>query len=158
MFWLMFLTGGASLAACVILPAWLEHQAALEAVTDARGRVERLQRRLEVYDKQIEHLQVDDAYLERLARKEFDLPSAGVTTVRIESESADESAADVDRGAAAAGEPFPELSAFVERALARYPLTRVFVFDQTRPIVMAMSGGLVLASMLLLGHSARRGV
>ncbi len=170
LFWLMALTGIAALAACLILPPWLEHQAALQLHADARRHVAELEARLQVLEKQIAHLRNDPAYVERLAHEEFGITTPGVQTILLDrSASAASHPADPNRDRQrAASDPNrarkkaarntpaddygaepPELSTLVAELLERQPLVSVFVLDQTRPIVMAMSAALLLAAVLL---------
>ncbi|MBI5864528.1 MAG: hypothetical protein HZB38_08480, partial [Planctomycetes bacterium] len=44
--------------------------------------------------------------------------------------------------------------AVVDEALRTHPLVRLYVLDQTRPIVMGMSAGLLAAAIVLLGRNA----
>ena len=153
LFWLMALTSVAALAACLILPPWLEHQAALQLHAEARRHVAELEARLQVLEKQIAHLRNDPAYVERLAHEEFGIATPGVQTILLErSASAASHPAGDHTSAPTVGpgeEATPELSALVAEALERRPLVSVFVLDQTRPIVMAMSAALLLAAVLL---------
>ena len=154
LFWLMTLTAGSALAACLILPAWLEHQAALQLHVRARQQVADLEARLLVLEKQIEHLRHDPAYVERLARKEFGIRTPGVQTIvldRTEGPASRPTTAPTTTPAAAYElESLPELSTLMAQALERYPATAVFVLDQTRPVVMVMSAIVLLAAILLL--------
>jgi hypothetical protein len=158
LFWLMTLTGGGALAACLILPAWLEHQATLQLHAQAEDRIAELEARLQVLEKQIEHLRHDPAYVERLAREEFGLATPGVQTILLDRPDAlgSQPAPTMVEEETGSGdqEDRPELSAVIGEMLERYPGTSVFVLDQTRPIVMVMSAVLLLAAILLL-HRGR---
>ena len=44
---------------------------------------------------------------------------------------------------------------FTEKEISSSPLMSVFVLEQTRPLVMAMSGVTILAALILLGRSGR---
>jgi len=158
----MALTGVAALAACLILPPWLEHQAALQLHTEARQHVAELEARLQILEKQIAHLRDDPAYVERLAHEEFGITAPGVQTILLDrSESAASQAAGTDTRPATVApdtrpatvvsseDESPDLSTLVAEALERRPLVSVFVLEQTRPIVMAMSAALLLAAVLL---------
>jgi hypothetical protein len=153
LFWLMALTGTATLAACLILPPWLEHQAALRAHADARRHVAELEARVQVLEKHIAHLRNDPAYVERLAHEEFGITTPGVQTIlldRSEGAASDPASEDTSAGTVGPGEEqTPDVSALVTEALECRPLVSVFVLDQTRPIVMAMSAALLLAAFLL---------
>ena len=153
LFWLMALTGIAALAACLILPPWLEHQVALQLHAEARRHVAELEARLQVLEKHIAHLRNDPAYVERLAREEFGITAPGVQTILLDrSESAASHPAGDHTSAPTVGpgeEQTPDLSTLVTEALECRPLVSVFVLDQTRPIVMAMSAALLLAAVLL---------
>jgi len=157
LFWLMALAGGGTLAACLILPAWLDYQAALGAVASARQLIADRTALSERYQKQIDHLKHDPSYVERLALEEFGLATPGATAIPITSP--DDSAA-----APTAAVPYSEfrtpeddvlpeeVSEFLERTLVRYPLARVFVMERTRPAMMALGGLLLASAVLLLGR------
>jgi cell division protein FtsB len=161
LFWLMALTGGAALAACLVLPAWLEHQATLQLHAQARQQVADLETRLQVVEKQIEHLRHDPAYVERLAHEEFGLTAPGVQTIVLDR--ADSLASQPTTANVAGPTPSPSdeskrgSSRLVGDVLERYPAASVFVLDETRPIVMALSATLLLGALLLLRTSGRVG-
>jgi cell division protein FtsB len=144
--WLMLLIGGASLYACVFLPPWLELRALRQEHADAQTRIADLEKRLAAATRQIEHMQSDPAYIERLARKEFGTETPGVEIIPVETRQGT-----VDEPAAAPpATPREELATTVERAAHTNPLVAVFVLDQTRPTVMAMSGVIVIIALVLL--------
>jgi hypothetical protein len=178
-FWVSFLGGGSGMAACLILPAWVDYQHAEQELVELLDHEGRLQTRSRELQQQIDHLQHDDAYLARVARREFGIRTPGVQTIRIElTESpgldrssteaevargrADEAAGDEESpraGAldviaanlrAAADDPVAGLSGAVGRAVRRYPVMMVFVWGDARPLIFALSTGLVLTSLLLL--------
>lgn len=148
-FWLMLLIGGAALFACLFLPAWLEYQAARREHAAACQRIAALEDELTRVVRQIEHLQHDPAYLERLAREEFGIDTPGVEVIPIETAAGATSQVSSAPAAARAGQA-DELTTTVEQATRTNPLVSVFVLDETRPIVMAMSGGLILLALVLL--------
>jgi hypothetical protein len=161
LFWLMALIGGAALAACLVLPAWLEHQAALQLHWQAEEQVARLEARLRVVQKQIGHVRHDPAYVERLADGEFGLTTPGVQTIALDRQ---DSSASQPTAADMATHTLPlndvgerDSSRLVGDVLKRYPAASVFVLDETRPIVMAMSAVLLLAALLLLRTGRRAG-
>jgi hypothetical protein len=172
LFWAMVLTGAAGLGPALILPAWLEYQAALAARERARQRVSEVEKQLVGTHKQIEHLRNDPAYNERIARTELGVVTPGVETILLdpprqnEASTATGAAARARSGgsvtaASAPPQPAPEdalapeLSATIAAALQRYPLARIFILDETRPYVMVLSAALLLAAILLLGPSTR---
>ena len=143
----MLVAGGASLFACVFLPPWLEVRALRQEHAAARKRVDQLEERLARATKQIEHMQSDPAYLERLAHKEFGIETPGVEVIPVETH---ESTTGPAPAASAADTPAEELAADLEHATQTNPLVSVFVLDQTRPVVMAMSAVLIIVALVLL--------
>ncbi|MFQ5806878.1 MAG: septum formation initiator family protein [Phycisphaerae bacterium] len=155
---LMFLGGGASLFACLFLPPWLEVRALRQAHIAARHRIAKLEERLTRVAKQIEHLQDDPAYLERLARKELGIETTGVEIIRIDTPDNPVNQPTAAPAPTTAGRD-DALATGVEQAARTSPFLSVFVLDETRPIVMAMSGVLMIVALALLlrgGASERR--
>ncbi len=151
LFWTLLLSGGGCLAAALILPPWLEFRVTRQACDDAAARVAELELRLTAIHRQIEHIERDPAYNERLARGEFGIQPQGVETIRIDlpppatqlatTPPEDES------------DPIEKLGALVDEAARRSPWVAAFVLKETRPIVLAMSGAAVLAAVLLFSMS-----
>lgn len=159
LFWAMMVAGAATLAPCLVLPAWLEYHAQRLRLAAAREVQAHEQARAAAVRKQVEHLHDDPAYLLRIAEHEFgqSLNLPDVRTIRI-APSPDAAPADgppppVTDGAA---DVLPELSAFVRQVLQRYPRVELFVSPTSRPILLAMGAGLLLAALLLLGSPAWR--
>ncbi len=149
--WLMLLGGGASLFACLLLPPWLEYQAARRDHALRRQEVPDLEARVTRADKQIEHHHTDPAYIERLNRREFGIEPPGVELIRV-----------APRGspatAPAVGEPErrEQLDTTVERATRTNAFIAVFVLDATRPVVMAMSVVILVMALLLMRGRASK--
>jgi hypothetical protein len=148
--WLMLLAGGVSLFACVYLPPWLELRALRQEHAAASAYVDRLEQRLARATKQIEHMQSDPAYLERLAHREFGIQPPGVEVIPVEARATTTSPATPGPRAET---PAAELAADLERATETSPLVSVFVLDQTRPVVMVMSGVLMIVAVVLLNRA-----
>lgn len=148
LFWAMLLAGGFPLAACLVLPAWFEYDAARRQHEEAELRVARLEQRRNAVDRQIEHLQDNEEYLARLLRRESGLEDGGQTIAVVDPnlhlESLEPSPASVE------DTPLAELSAFVDQTVRRYPVAAIFVVNHTRPLVMAVSGAMVVSALLLL--------
>lgn len=155
LFWLMLLVGAAALLPCLLLPPWLDHQAQRARRDAARERLASEQQRLAALQKQIDHLEHDPAYVLRLAEREFgdslDLPHGQTIPVAP----SPESALAAPPVTTAPSDSVPELSAFVLQLLQQYPPAQVFVSPNTRPILMALGGALMLAALVLLGRPAR---
>lgn len=175
LFWLMVLAGGLTLIPCLLLPPLYEYRAALAARAAAEKRLTDLENQLLTYQKQIDALQNDPAYLERLAWKELGIPTPGVTTLRIETEGEEADAANgaslnsagapASSGASAnAADDFSttaarapdqklatDAAAYSDRLMEYYPVLRVFVLDRTRPILMSLAGALLVMAVALLG-------
>jgi hypothetical protein len=113
----------------------------------ARTRVVQLEQSLTRATRQIEHMRNDPAYLERLAHKEFGIDPPGVEVIPVEIRESTNASAPADLAPDA---PVEKLAADLERATHTNPLVSVFVLDQTRPIVSAMSGVLIVVALVLL--------
>ena len=152
-FWIMALAGGAVLAPCIILPPLFEYRAQLELNQQAEVRNAELRERLTAVAKQIEYIAADSAYVERLAREEFGITPPGVETILVEP-AKDPAAGDDEATAVVDDGPLPGVSETARRLVSDYPLARVFVLPETRPIVIAFGAILMLAAVVLLGNAA----
>lgn len=152
LFWLMALLGGASLAAALILPPWMEYRVTRTAYADSLRRVEELEARLTAVNKQIEHIQHDPAYNERLARKEFGIQEPGVETIRLNVPPPEPASQPGGTPDSAVGNPVERLALVVDEAARRNPLVAAYVLDETRPTVMALSALLLVSAILLLNR------
>jgi len=144
---LMLLVGGGALFACELVPAWLEYREARQVLAAAQRQYAQLEQRLIRVNKQLEHLERDPAYVERLARQDFGLHTPGVERIRIDV-SAKAGQANAEGRMPAGTEP--------AGAPAQHnPLVAVFVLEQTRPILAGLSAGMVLIALLLLSVPRR---
>ncbi len=162
LFWTMVLVGTAVLAPCLILPPWLEYQAQLDRRRAADQYVAALQAQLNRTNAQIDHLENDPAYLLRLAEQELgddlDLPPQERIAIAPDPETAADTPPLPQAPDATASQEsiiLPELATFVDRALDRYPYTRLFVAPHTRPPLMILGAALLLGALTLLGLSHR---
>lgn len=154
----MILAGGSVLAASVLMPAWLEYQAARHMLVSADTYVSQLRERATSLSAQIRHLQHDPAYVERLAREEFGRPKPDVRVIPMDALPAADVDADDEHDTASAAPrrdeysqlgattPPPDLPA----AIATSPLTRIFLDDTTRQMAMIVSSATILAAIVLL--------
>lgn len=150
LFWIMFAGAGLCLAACLVLPAWLELRALRIAYAQAQANVQELEHRLTRFEKQIEHLKNDPAYVERLARKELGLDKPGVETIPLPPPEED--------SLVATSPPVEEapLESLIALAAKKTPWVSVFVSEETRGHVMLLAGATLLLSIVLLHRSSRR--
>lgn len=144
----MLAAGGLPLAACLVLPAWFEYDAARRQHEEAELRIARLEQRRSAVDRQIEHLQENEEYLSRLLRRESGREDGGETIAVVDPNLHLEALA--PPAPTAEETPLAELSAFVDQAVRRYPVAAIFVVNHTRPLVMAVSGAMVVSALLLL--------
>ena len=158
-FWVMTLVGAGFLIPALVLPPWLEYQAQLERRRAAEMQVQALEFRLRAVEKQIDHLQRDPSYVLRLAEQEFGQPM-GPATKTIPVDPSDDQPAtpyaagpQQDPGKQVGEDVLPELSAVLEEGIRRYPKASLFVDPRTRPAVMVIGGGMLLAAIVLLGRA-----
>ncbi|MBU0640168.1 MAG: septum formation initiator family protein [Planctomycetes bacterium] len=159
LFWLMAASGGAALAACLILPPWLEYQALRAERAERERQVAQLEAHILTLQKQQEHLKFDPAYVERLAQQEFGIEPAGAETIMLDPPPGDGSPVATGAGGQVPqvdDEVLPEMSILIERGLLRYPFARVFVDDRTRPLVMALGAVVLLAAIVLVRRPTAR--
>lgn len=145
----MLVVGGVSLFACLFLPALLEYRAARREHAAKSQQVAYLEEENRRADKQKEHLERDAAYIERLHREEFGTGTPGVEIIPVEtrasgSEQPDSALSPTDATSS------EDVATAVEHAAHENPLMAVFVLEQTRPIVMAMSGVVIVVALVLL--------
>lgn len=158
LFWFMLAAGFTTLAPCLILPAWIEYREALALMAARQERLAACEAQLKSGRKQIEHLQNDAAYIERIARQELNLPIPGVKTVIVETPSGDAGTDGLQTESAAGPttaqtELFPHLSEVLTAGMRLYPAwMRLFLVDGTRWVLMGLSGAMLLSSVLLLGR------
>jgi len=149
LFWLMFLAGGTALFACLFLPLRLEVRTLRRAHALAQQRIVELEEDLTRVAKQVEYLRDDPAYLERIGHREFGIEPPGVEIVWIETPE-NPTTQPTSASALANNERREQLATGIEQATRTSPFVSVFVLDETRPIVMAMSGVVVVVALVLL--------
>ena len=148
LFWTMFLVGGGALAACLLVPAWLEYYATSLDAAAAHERNEQLKQLVEAQRLQIAHHQRDPQYNERFIREEFRIPTPGVQIVTVDAEPT----AVIPPPTPDSPKPITPWTApleYIEPA-SRSPVLAIFVLDQSRPAVMALSGALLVCSLFLI--------
>ena len=143
----MLLAGGGALFASTYLPPLFELRALRLEYQEYRRQVEELEQRLMRLTKQKEHIQDDPAYWERLMRKEFGTITPGVQEVPVDIQPVPVDSAPTDPSRSGTDRE-------LERAVWGHPFFAVFVLDQTRPLVMAMSGVVVLISLFIMIRNA----
>lgn len=162
LFWTLTALALGGLAPCLILPAWTDYQQALRLQAVRRNSAERLTAEVAGQQKQIAHLQNDVAYRERVLYEEVGIDPPGIETILVDRrtrprENNNAAVGRLRRSAPIDDDIFPALTAVAESAMDRYPnWTHVFVLDQTRPLVMGMSGALLISTILLLGGRPRK--
>jgi hypothetical protein len=152
LFWVMVLLGAVLVAPCLILPPWLEHQAALQVEKLKQARLKELEKRLAVLNKQNEYRN-DPSYLERLEREEFGGAPPGAQAIYINPELLEQTAAALQQRSEAEKETRSgqrELSDELQALMLKYPVTQAFARPETRPILLALGSGLILLAVLLL--------
>ncbi len=151
LYWAMVLAGGLLVAPCLILPAWIEYQAALDLRGLREQQVQQREAEIEQLRRQREHLETDDAYVLRLASESLNVEIPGVERIPIEPSPVDpEAALEAEIEETPPDEIVPELSALFEQALQRYPLARLFILPRVRPALLFTGGALIVAAIVLL--------
>jgi hypothetical protein len=153
LFWTMFVVGGLSLAVGMILPVWLEYRVEISRRDEAYQRLEDVKKQLVALERRIDHLQNDPAYLERVASREFGFgapPTEDAVAVQVvEAPATSPVLLEAQR-------PADRVVAVIDEATQTHPLIRLYLLDETRPLVMGMSAGLLAAAILLLGRNTAR--
>ncbi len=144
----MALTGVATIAPAVILPVWFEYLAGREAHAAAVEKLATLEQRLESIRRQSHHLKNDAAYILRMAQQELGVGPLGAPWTAAPGPTSVEAATPEGE------EWIPDLSAYVDQTLARFPRLRIFVREDTRPIVLLLGGTLLAAALILLGRNS----
>lgn len=155
LFWIMVLAGAAALAPCVILPPWLEYQAARVARDVAAQRVVDEQLRLAAVKKQRDHLDNDPSYLLRVARETFEIAGPDGPPPRVAIPITDDPAAAGIPPVPPDADVLPELTEFLQQAIARYPQMWLFVSPETRPLMMGLGAILMIGAIVLVGVPTR---
>ncbi len=161
LFWTLMIMALAGLAPCLILPAWMDYQESLRLRAVRLNNSERLSAEVAAQQKQIRHLHNDEAYRERILHEEVGLDPPGIETILVDrrrraDEHAGSTPPSLRRFAPSDDDRFPMLTTIATSALQRYPnWTHVFILDETRPLVMGMSGVLLVSAILLLGRRQR---
>lgn len=148
---LMVAAGGAAFFLSAYLPPLLELRALRVEYENTRARVAELEERLLRVSKQMEHMRDDPAYWERLMRKEF-----GTTTPGVQGLPVDVRPNPVESVAAGPVQPERVFDLDLEEVVWNHPFLAVFVLDETRPLVMAISGVVVLTSIFIMFRSGAR--
>lgn len=143
-FWLMLAAGVVCLAIALLAPGWMEHRQALRAWADADQEVRRLRAQVEMYERQIQHIRTDAAYVARLAE---DGGFSVAEAQRIQKAAEVAAQAPVE-----APDAFPAAAALVERGLDEYPALTVFLDSRTRPAVFAMSAALIACAFIIFSR------
>lgn len=153
LFWTMFVVGGLSLAVGMVLPVWLDYRVEVVRRAEAAQRLEEVKKQLIAIERRIDHLQNDPAYLARVASRElkFDAspPDETVTVQVVETPTS----SPVLLQAQGTQE---RVVAVIDEATQTHPLVRLYMLDETRPIVMGMSAGLLVAAIVLIGRNTAR--
>lgn len=146
LFWAMILVGGASLAASLWLPAWLELR---QAQASERVRLElrdSLREHVTALDLRREHLENDPAYIDRLARREFGEDAAQRESITVE-------VIPPSPSAQPASQPTePTWALALEQLAQTHPVVRMYIDPATRWKIQVLSVVLVLAAILFLAR------
>ena len=149
LFWLLVLMGLATFAPCVILPQWRQYQALDMAAQVEQHRLDVLQAEVERERRLLQAIRSDPAVIARLAQRELKFQ-------RVNSQAVLVAAPPTSPEPQPPFEPTPPgPPAVVARAvsfLPDYDYDRVFLDDETRPVIMAMSVALIGVAFWLFGR------
>ncbi|MFQ5590968.1 MAG: septum formation initiator family protein [Phycisphaerae bacterium] len=148
-FWLLALMGVSTFVPCVLLPQWRQYQALSVAEQTAQHRLDVLHGRIEQETRLLEALRSDPAVVARFARRDLGFHRANERVVRFSAPLVP--AARADRFTPSPVAPPPVLARLASY-LPDYNYDAVFCEDDTRPIIMALSLGLIAAAYVLLGR------
>ncbi len=142
-FWMLMAMGLGTFTPCVLLPEWREYQAMHAAEQAEQHRLDRMREVVERERHLLEAMQSDPAVIARVAQRDLRFYRPGDTTVAV----------DVPL-AASSEQPFAakpiEPPAFLARAggyLPRFNYDALFCDSRTRPILLAMSVGLIVVAI-----------
>ena len=168
MFWLLVLMGLATFAPCIILPEWRQYQVLEMAAQVEEHRLEVLQRQVDHERRLLDAVRSDPAVISRLAQRELRFQRVDYRAVRVSAPFVGvqgrqgPSCIPPSQGGTEGG-PFvpepPQPPAIIARAvslLPDYDYDRVFCDDETRPIVMCMSVGLIGVALGVFGRRQTR--
>lgn len=143
---MLILMGLAAFTPCVVLPEWREYQALRLAEQAGRHRLAEMQLVVDREKNMLEALQSDPAVIARLAQRDLHFRRPGETSVRVA----------VPWTPAAPQEPFVAEPIQPPAALARarsympdFNYDALFCDNRTRPIIMALSVGLIITAIAL---------
>ncbi len=152
-FWILIVMGLGTFAPCILLPEWREFQAMRLAEQAEQHRLDAMRRVVEREKHLLEAMQSDPAVIGRVAQRDLHFYRPGDTTVAVDVPLM------VPVGAAFASQPVEPPAVLVRAStyLPSFNYDAVFCDPRTRPIVMAMSVGLIGAAMALFwARSPRR--
>lgn len=151
LFWVMLIAGFATLAPCLLLPAWIDYQQARAARDAKRREIDFWKARIAGQQREIEHLHSDPAYLERLARAELGMETPGMTTLLIDTHSVS-IASEPEIEPPSSQDRFPRLTAWLTEGLDRFPrIARMLLSAPTRLMIGSLGAAVIVAAILLLG-------
>ena len=150
-FWMLMLLAFGAFTPCVLLPEWRQYQTLCREEQVQRHRAEALAEQVEEQHRLLMALRSDPAVVARLAQREYRFRRPGDQVVPVSV------VGNVDVSVKArpfVPEPVPLPPPFARAAshLPTYDYDRIFCDDETRPIIMAMSVGLIVLTLWLFGR------
>jgi cell division protein FtsB len=156
LYWLMIGLAFAVLAPAMIVPAWLEYRGALQTRALRQAQLAQLAERRAMLEKQLRHLQDDEAYVEQVARKELGIETPGVTTIYVQADAPRQRDAEPVYINPYAGDIFPWLSEVLDDLVTRRPhLIRPLLDPHARFVMICASVAMIVCTVLLLGPQRR---
>ncbi|MCP4590438.1 MAG: hypothetical protein GY842_06830 [bacterium] len=155
MFWVLVSMAMAVFSPCVLLPVWREYQALAYAEQIKQAELVAARSELAHQQRRLAALQNDPAAIARLARRElgYQVPNEITVPVSVPPEaSADATPIELIPAAP------PAAVAWLTDRLPDTDYDRLFCTAPTRTLLMCLSGGLMIAALIMYAPRRRAGV
>ncbi len=144
--WLLLTIALGTFTPCVLLPEWRAYQAIRVAEQAEQHRVESLRRLVERERRLLDAIQTDPEVTARLAQRELGFRRVGERAVRIDVHPGQIKG---DVGFVPTHVPPPPALSRLASHLPDYDYDAVFCDDECRPVIIAMSVGLMFFAVCL---------
>ncbi len=149
-FWTLVALGVATLAPCVLLPEWRDHQAINAAWQTQQNRVSRLEQAVAHEKRILDAFRSDPAAVSRLAQRDLRFHKARDTSVSLPLSSIE--VQDEDREFVPEPVLPPRFLAGILAHLPNWPYDRLFCEQGSREILMVMGVAIIGVAFVLFGR------